>query len=81
MQNHFGTATVLFYEGRYEEALMAINQFIAIKPSNSLAFNNRALINFSRGHLSSAKEDIATALQLNHLNYVAYFNLFSVYTR
>ena len=81
MQNHFGTATVLFYEGRYEEALMAINQFIAIKPSNSLAFNNRALINFSRGHSSSAKEDIATALQLNHLNYVAYFNLFSVYTR
>jgi Tfp pilus assembly protein PilF len=30
---------------------------------------------------SQAKEDIQVALELNHLNYIAYFNLFSIHCK
>jgi hypothetical protein len=33
------------------------------------------------GHAGMAKGDLVVSLQLNHLNYIAYFNLFSVYSR
>lgn len=46
-----------------------------------MAFNNRGLIQLHRGESVLAREDLEIALQLNHLNYVAYFNLFSVYAR
>ena len=45
-----------------------------------MAFNNRALIHLKMGNPSLAKEDLQTALELNHLNYVSYFNLFSIYS-
>ncbi len=57
---------------------MAIDRYIRAKPSSSLAYSNRALMHFHLGQTSKAREDISVALQLNHLNYVAYFNLFSV---
>lgn len=78
VQNYFRTATILFYEGKYEEAIRSINRYLEFKPSNSLAFNNRALMYFHMGQNSQAREDIITSIQLNHLNYVSYFNLFSV---
>jgi lipoprotein NlpI len=52
VQNYFRTATILFYEGRMDEALNAINRYLELKPSNSLGFNNRALIHFHMGNCS-----------------------------
>lgn len=57
---------------------MAIDRYLRAKPSSSLAYNNRALMHLHLGQIQKAREDISVALQLNHLNYVAYFNLFSV---
>ena len=79
--NKYQMATVLFYEAKYDSALRSINQYIETKPRSSMAFNNRALIHLNMGNSSLAKEDIKFALELNHLNYIAYFNLFSVYSR
>lgn len=77
----FQTATLLFYEAKYDQALRAITQYIQQKPRSSMAFNNRGLIQLSMGRPDLAKEDLETALQLNHLNYVAYFNLLSVHCK
>ena len=79
--NNYQAATVLFYEAQYDNALRAINQFISTKPRSSMAFNNRALIHLHMGNPSLAKEDIKVSLELNHLNYIAYFNLFSINSR
>ena len=83
MQNetNFKAATLLYYEGKYQQALLAINQYLQVKPSSSMGFNNRALIQAKLGSPTLAKEDIFQALQITHLNYVAYFNLFSIYSQ
>jgi Flp pilus assembly protein TadD len=76
--HHFQHATALFYEADYQSALRAINIYLELKPRSSMGFNNRALIHLHMGESATAREDMRTSIMLNHLNYVAYFNLFSV---
>jgi len=71
---------LLFYQNKLEEALLSINQSINVKPS-SIAFNNRALINYHMGSEAQAREDIGMALSIDALNYTAYLNLASIDAR
>lgn len=76
----FQTATLLFYENKLEEALLALNQAIRLKPS-SVSFSNRALIHLHLGLPAQAREDIGLALSIDHLNFAAYLNLSSIDAR
>ena len=58
MQTHFQTATLLFYEAKYNDALRTINKFLDHKPRSSMGFNNRGLIQLYMGNSGQAKEDV-----------------------
>jgi Flp pilus assembly protein TadD len=76
--HHFRTATLLFYESNYEQALEAINRCLSLQRGSSMIYSNRALIHYHMGSFQLAQQDIAAALALNPLNYIVYFNAFSM---
>jgi len=43
-----------------------------------MLYSNRALFYSQSGNVDQAAEDLKMAINLNYLNYVAYFNLFSL---
>jgi tetratricopeptide (TPR) repeat protein len=47
-------------------------------PINSALYSNRALFHSQLGDIDAAVEDLLKAVNFNYLNYVAYFNLFSL---
>lgn len=55
-----------------------MSQCIAISPNNSALYSNRALFYSQLGQLELALHDLNAAITHNYLNYVAYFNLFSL---
>ena len=67
-----------FEDNEYEQGLELMSQCIALSPQSSALYSNRALFHSQLGHLEAAVQDLAEAIRRNHLNYVAYFNLFSL---
>lgn len=55
-----------------------MTQCIAMSPQSSALYSNRALFHSQLGRLDAAVQDLCEAIRRNHLNYVAYFNLFSL---
>lgn len=51
---------------------------ITQNPNNAHLFINRALSQASLGNLNFAYSDLLKAIKLDHLNFVAYFNLASL---
>jgi tetratricopeptide (TPR) repeat protein len=72
--------THLFYNGDYELGRQEITQLIEADPDNSMLLSNRALFNSQLGLNPEAVHDLHAALRINPLNYIAYFNLFSIQT-
>lgn len=51
---------------------------LAYYPNNSALYSNRALFHSQLGNIDSAVDDLIKSIEFNYLNYVAYFNLFSL---
>lgn len=43
-----------------------------------MLYSNRALFYYQMKSNEKAIEDLETAIEINYLNYIAYFNLFSI---
>jgi len=78
---NFESATEKFYSMDYASGLEEIDRCIENNPSSSIMFGNRALFYIQTGQLEYAYEDLVHSLELNHLNYIAYFNMFSLLIR
>jgi len=76
---HSNFATVMLLEGKYEEALYHINQFISLKPKADSAYIKRGAIYFKLGQNQSAMNDFNKAIILNPDVPDAYFNRGTVY--
>lgn len=81
MAELFKSASDRFEDNNYLEGLDLITRCIDHCPRNSLLYSNRALFHAQLGDLDGALNDLNHAISLNHLNYVAYFNLFSLQYR
>jgi hypothetical protein len=45
-----------------------------------MGYNNRAIAHYRLGHLAEAEEDLKLSVEMDHLNFIAYFNLFSLHS-
>jgi Flp pilus assembly protein TadD len=45
-----------------------------------MVLNNRGIVNYRLGNFSQARQDLENSIKLDHLNFLAYFNLFSINT-
>jgi tetratricopeptide (TPR) repeat protein len=55
-----------------------MSRCIHYSPKNSALYSNRALFHSQLGNIDAAVDDLVNAINYNYLNYVAYFNLFSL---
>lgn len=78
MESLFRLASSHFEDNEYEKGLELMSQCIALSPHSSALYSNRALFHSQLGHIEAAVQDLSEAIRRNHLNYVAYFNLFSL---
>lgn len=74
----FDESTSMYLEGNYPVCLALLNDCILLEPTLSILYSNRAISNFSLQEIDSALADLQKSIEINHLNYVAYFNLFSL---
>lgn len=77
----FVQASEYFEERDYHQGLEFISKCILQDETNSLLFSNRGLFYAQLGENELAAGDLNRAIKLSHLNYVAYFNLFSLLFR
>lgn len=69
----------MYREGNYEACLALLNDCILLEPARSILFSNRAIANFHLKEIAESFCDLNLSVRLNHLNYLAYFNLFSLH--
>lgn len=77
----FIRASQEFEDRDYEKGILLISRCIDKDQENSQLYCNRGLFFAQLGENDSAKKDLEKAILLNHLNYLAYFNLFSLQFR
>jgi hypothetical protein len=75
----FEESTEMYRQGNYPVCLALLNDVILLDPSRSTYYSNRAISHFHHHQLELALCDLETSIRLNHLNYTAYFNLFSLH--
>lgn len=68
----------MYKEGNYPVCLALLNDCILLEPTLSILYSNRAISNFGLKEIDDALLDLQTSVQINHLNYIAYFNIFSI---
>lgn len=77
----FIRASEEFEDRNYQKGLGLISRCIEKDRENSLLYCNRGLFFAQLGENETAARDLEKAIELNHLNYLAYFNLFSLQFR
>lgn len=76
---HISLAIAYIQEDRYDEALVHLDQAIALDPGAYKAYNNRGLVYSKKGLFKEAVEEYGKAIQLAPDNPVAYSNRGDVY--
>jgi hypothetical protein len=74
----FDESTEMYRQGNYPVCLALLNDCILLEPAHSTLYSNRAISNFGLKWPSDALSDLQRSIEINHLNYIAYFNLFSI---
>jgi protein O-mannosyl-transferase len=76
---HSNYATVMLSEGKNEEALYHINQFVQLKPKAPSAYTKRGAIYFQLGEFQNAMDDFNKAISMDPDIPEAYFNRGTLY--
>jgi len=63
------------------EGLEEVDKLIEQDPHNSVLYANRSLFLVELGHIRQAIKDLKSSIELDYLNYISYFNLFSIHVR
>lgn len=75
----FQNSTEMYCQGNYEACLALLSDCLALDFDRSIIYSNRAIANYHLKQMENSFEDLEQALRINHLNYIAYFNLFSLH--
>ena len=78
LNNLLQEAHTCYNQGQYQACVALLNDCLLFSPSSSPLLSNRALANYSLEHFVEAINDLRQSIQVDHLNYIAYFNLFSL---
>jgi len=62
----------------YAACVAMLTDCLTITPGLSTLYCNRAVANFKQAYSHLAHSDLQRSIQLNHLNHVAHFNIFSL---
>lgn len=69
----------MFCQANYPACLALLSDCIELMGARSILYSNRAIAKFHLKNINNSFEDLQKAIQTNHQNYVAYFNLFSLH--
>jgi tetratricopeptide (TPR) repeat protein len=75
----FSDSTEMYCQGNYEACLALLSDCLALGFDRSIIYSNRSIANYHIKQIDNSFEDLEQALRTNHLNYIAYFNLFSLH--
>jgi hypothetical protein len=74
----FDESTEMYRQGNYPVCLALLSDCILLEPAHSTLFSNRAISNFGLKWPDDALSDLQRSIEINHLNYIAYSNLFLI---
>lgn len=75
----FHEATAFYNSRQFEPCLNLLTKCISGNVT-SMMLNNRGVVRYRLGNFSEARQDLLNSLKQDHLNFLAYFNLFSINT-
>lgn len=75
----FRDSTDMYCQGNYAACLALLSDCLALESDRSILYSNRSIAYYHLKQLENSFEDLELSLRANHLNYIAYFNLFSLH--
>ena len=75
----FRESTKMYCEGSYSACVALLTDCLNLQPCRSVLYSNRAIGHHHLRDREASLADLQRAVSLNHLNYIAYFNLFSLH--
>jgi hypothetical protein len=68
----------MYKNDNYQTCIALLNDCLVLSPKSPILYSNRAIARFHIHQQFQAFQDLNSCIQIDHLNYIAYFNLFSL---